>query len=260
MLAMLREAKASVVTPASSSADTPARARPASMCFAPLWPNFASENSFEALSEDGEELSELGAEPAAGPKPGKCAPRIGSSNAPRQPRRRRAKAAAGCAAADEAAGGDGSDEVVVGEDHTKYYKETLEDPRSAIRQWEPQGSWSAGYSAAEAEAPELVASDSETDAPADAALSSSPVPEQCHDVARARCAKPKPWLCTARACLLGCCSEDVARSEAVEREDAMPHGPELQPRCLRGTSGTLSTLIEKSKQSLRPLHNSAWDE
>ena len=40
----------------------------------------------------------------------------------------------------------------------------------------------------------------------------------------------------------------------------MPHGPELQPRCLRGRSGTLSTLIQKSKQSLRPLHSSNWNE
>ena len=116
MLNMLREAKASVVTLASSSADTPARARPAAMCLAPLRPSFASEKSFAPLSVDGEEFLELGAEPAAGPKPEKCAP-------PRQPRRRRAKAAAGCAAAEVAAGGDESDEAVVREDQNKYYNE-----------------------------------------------------------------------------------------------------------------------------------------
>ena len=41
----------------------------------------------------------------------------------------------------------------------------------------------------------------------------------------------------------------------------MPHGPELQPRCLRGPSGIFFTLTEKSKQSLRPLHgsNNEWE-
>ena len=96
MLNILRETKASVVTPASSSADAPARARPAAMCLAPLRPSFASENSFAALSEDGEESPELGIEPAARPKPEKCAPRDSRSKAPRQLRWRRAKAAAGC--------------------------------------------------------------------------------------------------------------------------------------------------------------------
>jgi hypothetical protein len=169
MLAVLRKAKAGVVTPASSSAKTPARARLAAMCLAPLRPSFASENFFAPLSE--------------------------------------------------------YDEV------------------------------------AEAEVPELVGSDSEAEGPADADLGSSTVPEQCHIVAISRRTKAKPWLCKARACLPGCCGEDVAGPEAGELKDVMPHGPELQPRCFRGTSGMLSTLIEKSKQSLRPLHssNNEWE-
>ena len=35
---------------------------------------------------------------------------------------------------------------------------------------------------------------------------------------------------------------------------------QLQTRCLRGPSGTFSALIEKSKQFLRPLHNSGGNE
>ena len=82
MLNMLREAKPSVAALASSSTDAPARARPAAMCLAPLRPSFASENSFAPLSEDEEYLA-LGIDPAAAPKPEKCAPRNGRCRAPR---------------------------------------------------------------------------------------------------------------------------------------------------------------------------------